>query len=72
MADNTVDGVAVGGLVVGIIFTCVVAFFLNVLVPHSFNYKKGQLDAINGAVHYKLEKQLDGTTDWEYHSEIVK
>ena len=69
---NDTDGTAVGGLLIGIILTCVAIFFWGILVPHSFNYKQGQIDAINGAVHYQLEKQLDGTTDWEYHSEIVK
>jgi hypothetical protein len=27
-------------------------------------YKKGQIDAINGEIHYQLEKQQNGETEW--------
>jgi hypothetical protein len=27
-------------------------------------YKKGQIDAINGEIHYQLEKQPNGETEW--------
>lgn len=33
------------------------------------NYKKGQIDAINGNIKYELVKNSDGTTSWE---EIIK
>ena len=27
-------------------------------------YKKGQIDAINGEIHYQLEKRPNGETEW--------
>jgi hypothetical protein len=27
-------------------------------------YTKGQIDAINGEIHYQLEKQPNGETEW--------
>ena len=56
-------GVAVG-LIVGII--CAVG------ILKSNYYKDGQIDCINGAIYYKLDKQLDGSTWWVYSEEIVK
>lgn len=29
-------------------------------------YKDGQIDAIQGKIHYQLVPQKDGTTEWEY------
>ena len=55
---------AVAGVIVGYIGT--------MTFTSHYYYKRGQVDAINGAVYYKLEKQLDGSTEWEKHTEIVK
>ena len=30
------------------------------------SYKKGQIDAINGQVHYVLKTNCDGSTTWQY------
>ena len=62
MKDFTAGGVI--GLLVG--------FFLTMMFTSTYFYKEGQVDAINGAVYYKLEKQLDGSTEWEKSVEIVK
>ena len=49
------------GVVVGLMLGC----FITLVYASSHFYKRGQIDAINGAVYYKLEKQLDGSTEWE-------
>ena len=56
------------GVVVGLMLGC----FITVVYASAYSYKRGQIDAINGAVYYKLEKQLDGSTGWENQTEIVK
>lgn len=37
---------------------------LNILTDTT--YKAGQIDAVQGKVHYELKLQDDGTTKWEY------
>ena len=44
------------GIMIGVLFT--VSFMLG-------NYKNGQIDAINGNIHYELVQQNDGSTNWE-------
>ena len=44
------------GIMIGVLFT--VSFMLD-------NYKNGQIDAINGIIHYELVQQNDGSTNWE-------
>ena len=58
------------GVGLGTIIGCVLVYIgLTTINPL---YKRGQIDCINGAIHYKLEKQMDGTTGWKYSKEIVK
>ncbi len=47
---------------------------LGILGAITYNdyYKQGQIDCLNGAIHFKLEKQMDGGTAWEYSKSIVK
>lgn len=56
------------GLVIGLVVGCC----FTALFSASYLYKLGQIDCINGAVYYKLEKQLDGSTEWENNVGIVK
>ena len=61
--DDYITGIIVG-LVMGIISTS--------LICKVTYYEKGQIDCINGAIYYKLDKQMDGSTGWVYSKEIVK
>lgn len=54
----------VTGLLIGIICT--------LLICMDVYYRRGQIDCINGAVYYKLEKQIDGAIKWEKSTKIVK
>ena len=48
------------GLVLGILLGfCVTLIFM---IPQ---YKKGQIDAINGIIKYELVKQNNGSSEWE-------
>ena len=53
-------------LVLGLIII-VVIWFLS-LIPyywgHSNGYREGQIDALNGAIYYKLEKQSNSEFKW--------
>ena len=42
-------------------FTLIVSIFL---FGAGIGYKTGQIDAINGQVHYHLEKQSNGEMEW--------
>ena len=48
------------GFILGMIFF---GFLLNV---SNDTYKDGQIDAINGKIHYELVEQPNGTTEWEF------
>ena len=56
------------GVLVGLVIGCIA----TTLVATTYAYKEGQIDCINGAIYYKLEKQLDGATKWERTTKIVK
>ena len=58
-----VAGIA-AGLIVGVI--------LSWLYLPTMYYKEGQIDCINGAIYYKLNKQIDGSTMWDRQLAIVK
>lgn len=49
-------------LAVGLVF-----FIWSFLVLNEFrdDYKRGQIDALNGHVHYQLTTQPSGETKWE-------
>lgn len=59
-------------LILGIIIGAVVTLTTLGMTEHNDYYKQGQIDSLNGAIHFKLEKQMDGTTEWEYSKTIVK
>lgn len=56
-------------LVLTVLVTFAVAGFLFFAESQ---YKKGQIDALNGVVNYHLEKQKDGSTEWVYISKDKK
>lgn len=41
-----------------------IAVLLYVILPGDKGYKQGQIDALNGKVKYKKEKNQDGETVW--------
>jgi hypothetical protein len=50
------------GIWVGLVF----AWAINTMWPESSNeYKKGQIDALNGKISFELKVQEDKTTRWE-------
>jgi len=58
-------------------FFMVIAFLIGLLigsflVPKTlgFDYKTGQIDAINGEIYYELKVQEDGSTDWKYNPNL--
>lgn len=54
----------------GILFALVVGglVFLLSLIPYSFGekwgYEAGQIDALNGKIHYRLERQDNNEFEW--------
>lgn len=49
------------------IFIAIIVYVLA-LIPYTWGwhngYKEGQIDALNGAIYYKLEKQPDSEFRW--------
>ena len=65
-------GDVVAGVIIAFILGCMFALMVLELTEHNSFYRDGQIDCINGAVYYKIAKQMDGTTSWVYSKEIVK
>ena len=59
-------------LVIGVCIGVASTLFTLGAITHNDYYKRGQIDCLNGAIYYKLEKQVDGTTDWEHSILIIK
>ena len=59
-------------LVIGICMGIAGVLCTLAAITHNDYYKQGQIDCLNGAIHFKLEKQTNGTTDWVYSKSIVK
>ncbi len=58
--------VCVQNLVLGLLIMAVI--WLLALIPyqwgHNNGYREGQIDALNGAIYYKLERQSDSEFRW--------
>ena len=68
MANGDVTVPLVIGICIGVVATlCTLA-----AITHNDYHKQGQIDCLNGAIYYRLEKQMNGTTDWVYSKSIVK
>ena len=65
-------GDVVAGVIIAFILGCMFALMVLELTEHNSFYRDGQIDCINGAVYYKLEKELDGSTMWRHSTTIVK
>jgi hypothetical protein len=56
----------------GKIVGCVISLMVivcTIIIKENDGYRKGQIDAINGKIKYRLEKNSDSTTEWK---EITK
>ena len=42
------------------------AALLNLTETHTNMYRNGQVDALNGKVHWELVKQPDGSSSWQH------
>jgi len=42
---------------------------LDLIGTRNNSYKQGQIDAINGEIHYREAHYTDGTTGWKYIKE---
>lgn len=49
------------GFVIGSLFTL---GMFDIFDEYTTNYKKGQLDAMNGQVAFELKTAVDGSTQW--------
>ena len=43
---------------------CVICIALGIWMGWGGGYREGQIDALNGAIYYKLEKQSDSEFRW--------
>ena len=61
MISDTVQNIMLGLIILAVIW------FLS-LIPYKFGewigYREGQIDALNGAIYYKLEKQQNSEFKW--------
>ena len=60
--DNILCGVFFGGILGMLSLMFILNFTGN-------TYMDGQIDAINGEIHYELVHQPDGATEWEFKKE---
>ena len=49
-----------------IIIIFIVSIALAIIISDNRGYRQGQLDAINGEIHYKLVKQENREMNWEW------
>jgi hypothetical protein len=60
MKDQTIAfllGIFIGALSV--------VYLSDLFLEFTRPYKEGQVDAMNGKIHYELKTMPDGTTQWE-------
>ena len=43
---------------------CVICIAIGVWMGHGNGYREGQIDALNGAIYYKIERQPDNEFKW--------
>ena len=72
LARLTNRGNSMKDYLTGVLVGIVGGSIITLTVCKKLYYEDGQVDCLNGAIHYKIEKQLDGSTRWVYSEEIVK
>ncbi len=56
-----IDNVIAPLILLGLVF---VGIFIGYHAPHGIEYKQGQIDCINGNIHYELQVQTNKESKW--------
>lgn len=57
----------IAGIVIGACMTMLIVILLSGFV--SPGYRQGQIDALNGKIHYELVTNEDGSSSWKLKDE---
>jgi hypothetical protein len=67
MKDNTT-----WAFILGVVVTLIFMVIVVATITRPFDYRQGQIDALNGQIYYELQTQEDNSVQWVHVPEGVK